>query len=199
MPISRASSRHRDQIHTPACICRQLLYHLYYLRSLYHLDTSWTLKLNSSKSELIFLTNLILLLSKSCYMKSMSIQSPKQEFGGNLRFLCVSQELYPISHHLPKMHLLSVSPELLWFQKAKLAVKRASPGVSMRAQSCSSLCDPMECSPPGSVHGNFQARILEWVAISRSKPAQIQIKVSNVSCAVIGKLLQLSVPQFSHV
>ena len=92
------------------------------------------------------------------------------------------------------MHLLSVSPELLWFQKAKLVVKRASPGVSMRAQSCSILCDPMECSPPGSGHGNFQARILERVAISRSKPAWIQIKASNVYCAVVGKLLQLSVP-----
>ena len=30
-------------------------------------------------------------------------------------------------------------------------------------------CDPMDCSPPGSsVHGIFQARILEWVAISSS-------------------------------
>ena len=35
------------------------------------------------------------------------------------------------------------------------------------AQSCQTLCDPMDCSPPGcSVHGIFQARILEWVAIS---------------------------------
>ena len=32
------------------------------------------------------------------------------------------------------------------------------------AQSCLTLCDPMDCSPPGSpVHGIFQARILEWV------------------------------------
>ena len=32
-------------------------------------------------------------------------------------------------------------------------------------QSCSTLCDPMDCSLPGSsVHGIFQARILEWVA-----------------------------------
>ena len=37
------------------------------------------------------------------------------------------------------------------------------------AQSCPTLCDPMDCSPPGSsVHGIFQARILEWVAISFS-------------------------------
>ena len=34
-------------------------------------------------------------------------------------------------------------------------------------QSCLTLCDPMDYSPPGSsVHGIFQARILEWVAIS---------------------------------
>ena len=34
------------------------------------------------------------------------------------------------------------------------------------AQSCPTLCDPMDCSPPGSsVHGILQAGILEWVAI----------------------------------
>ena len=37
-------------------------------------------------------------------------------------------------------------------------------------QSCPTLCDPMDCSPLGSsVHGIFQARILEWVAISFSR------------------------------
>ena len=37
------------------------------------------------------------------------------------------------------------------------------------AQSCLTLCDPKDCSLPGSsVHGILQARILEWVAISFS-------------------------------
>ena len=37
------------------------------------------------------------------------------------------------------------------------------------AQLCPTLCDVMDCSPPGSsVHGILQARILEWVAISSS-------------------------------
>ena len=37
-------------------------------------------------------------------------------------------------------------------------------------QSCPTLCDPMDCSPPGSsVNGIFQARILEQVAISSSR------------------------------
>ena len=36
-------------------------------------------------------------------------------------------------------------------------------------QSCPTLCDPMDCSPPASsVHGIFQARVLEWVAIAFS-------------------------------
>ena len=42
--------------------------------------------------------------------------------------------------------------------------------VSKVAQSCPTLCYPMDCSPPGSsVHGILQARILEWVAISFSR------------------------------
>ena len=37
-------------------------------------------------------------------------------------------------------------------------------------QSCPTLCDPMDCSPPGpSVHGIFQATVLEWGAIAFSK------------------------------
>ena len=38
-------------------------------------------------------------------------------------------------------------------------------------ESCSlTLCDPVDCSPPGSfVHGILKARILEWVAISFSR------------------------------
>ena len=40
----------------------------------------------------------------------------------------------------------------------------------LAAQSCPTLCDPMDCSSPGSsVLGILQARILEWVAISFSR------------------------------
>ena len=38
------------------------------------------------------------------------------------------------------------------------------------AQSCLTLSDPMDCSPPGSsIHGIFQARVLEWGAIAFSE------------------------------
>ena len=43
-------------------------------------------------------------------------------------------------------------------------------GEMLLAQSCSTICDPEDCSLPGSsVHRIFQTRILEWVAISFSR------------------------------
>ena len=42
------------------------------------------------------------------------------------------------------------------------------------AQSYPTLSDPMDCSPPGSsVHGIFQASVLEWVAIAFSQHSSI--------------------------
>ena len=53
------------------------------------------------------------------------------------------------------------------------------------AQSCPTLWDPMDCSPPGSsIHGIFQARVLEWVAISFSNTYMYisnQTQISNNS------------------
>ena len=50
---------------------------------------------------------------------------------------------------------------------------------------CLTLCDPMDCSPPGSsVHGIYQARILEWVVISsfmRSFQPRNQTHISCIS------------------
>ena len=56
-------------------------------------------------------------------------------------------------------------------------------------QLCLTLCNPMDCSPPGSsVHGILEARILEWVAMLSywgSSPPRDQTHISYVSC--IGK------------
>ena len=53
------------------------------------------------------------------------------------------------------------------------------------AQSCPILCDPMDCSLSGSsVHGIFQARVLEWIAVSfsggSSRPRN-QTRVSHIA------------------
>ena len=51
------------------------------------------------------------------------------------------------------------------------------------AQSCLTLRDPMDCSPPGSsAHGIFQARVLEWVAISFSRGSSQTRDQTQVSC-----------------
>ena len=51
------------------------------------------------------------------------------------------------------------------------------------AQLCLTLCDCVDCSPPGSsVHGIFQARIVEWVAISFSRGSSPSRDWTCVSC-----------------
>ena len=48
-------------------------------------------------------------------------------------------------------------------------------------QSCPTLSDPMDCSPPGSsVHGIFQARVLKWGAIAFSEHV-IYLMLKSVS------------------
>ena len=53
------------------------------------------------------------------------------------------------------------------------------------SQSCLTLCDPVDCSLLGSsVHGIFQARVLEWVAISFSRGSSQPRDRTQVSCIV---------------
>ena len=74
--------------------------------------------------------------------------------------------------------LLLWHPGQEWFQY--LSYKFMSVLV---AQSCPTLCDPMDCSPPdSSVHGILQARILEWAAIPFSRRSSWSRDASRVSC-----------------
>ena len=59
------------------------------------------------------------------------------------------------------------------------------------AQSCVTLCDPMDCSLPGSsVGGLFQARILEWVAIFFSRASSRPRDLTQVS-RILGRCFTL--------
>ena len=59
-------------------------------------------------------------------------------------------------------------------------------------QSCLTLCDPLDCNPPGSFNqAIFQARILEWLAVPFSRGSshpRDQTCVSCVSCIAGGFL-----------
>ena len=60
---------------------------------------------------------------------------------------------------------LKMKRDGLGVEKTKVCLKSESEV----AQSCLTLVTPIDCSLPGSSHGIFQARVLEWVAISFSR------------------------------
>ena len=84
------------------------------------------------------------------------------------------------------------------FRGKATAVKQAQPGpggadsqghwkgfacVLKSLQSCLTLCDPLDCNPPGSsVHGISQARIMEWVSIPFSRGSSRPRDRTPVSC-----------------
>ena len=87
-------------------------------------------------------------INKLAFPRSPSIPCP------SLAVLCSIKEQNHGSERSPK----------------RLFVEHNMKSESEVAQSCPSLCDPMDCSLPGfSIHGILQARILEWVTISFSR------------------------------
>jgi len=59
----------------------------------------------------------------------------------------------------------------------------AAAAAAKSLQSCPTLCDPIDGSPPGSaVPGILQARMLKWVAISLSNAWKWRVKVKSLSC-----------------
>ena len=66
------------------------------------------------------------------------------------------------------------------------------------AQSCPTLSDPMDFSPPGSsVHGIFQARVLEWGAITFSGVPTTSLNSDTIYLEVAHQILHVKVPQDS--
>ena len=64
---------------------------------------------------------------------------------------------------------------------------------SQVAQLCLTLSDPRDCSPPGSsIHGIFQARVLEWVAIafSHSLHSLMQMKSGIAESSILSSSIQ---------
>ena len=69
------------------------------------------------------------------------------------------------------------------YQYLSISVATAAAATAAKSlQSCPTLCDPIDCSPPGSpVPGILQARTLEWVAISFSNAWKWKVKVKSLS------------------
>ena len=88
----------------------------------------------------------------------------------------------------------SGSSMIIFKQVLKVTVRH--PDASTRscclvAQSCLTLCNPMDCSPPGSsVHGMLQARMLAWAAISFSRGSSWPRDPTRASCTA-GRLFTI--------
>ena len=67
------------------------------------------------------------------------------------------------------------------------------------AQSCPTLSDPMDCSLPGSsVHGSFQARVLEWGAIAFSVALTRQTLVGKIMSLLLNMLSRFVIDSLSR-
>ena len=68
-------------------------------------------------------------------------------------------------------------------RRRKVCLNGPSVRTMLSFQSCPTLCDPIDGSPPGSpVPGILQARTVEWVAISFSNAWKWKLKVKSLSC-----------------
>ena len=80
---------------------------------------------------------------------------------------CNWKLLVNVKHLASSLYLISWTCILYPYSEYKHPQSESESEV---AQSCLTLCHPVDCSLPGSsIHGIFQARVLEWVAISFSR------------------------------
>ena len=86
---------------------------------------------------------------------------------------------------LKYMHLFCKGPKVDFISSESIRHPRSRAlhaAAAKSRQSCPTLCDPIDSSPPGSpLPGILQARILEWVAISSSNAWKWKVKVKSLS------------------
>ena len=90
-----------------------------------------------------------------------------------------TQHYFCMNHHIP-----SVTSRILYLREWESGEVLAHACVRAESlQSCLTLCDLMDCSPPGSsVHRILQARILEWVVMPSCRGSSLSRGWTHVSC-----------------
>ena len=102
--------------------------------------------------------------------------SPSNEHSGLISFRMDWLDLLEVQGTLKSLLQHHSSKASILWRSAFFIVQFSHPyitsGKTINRFSCVQLCNPMDCSPPGSsVHGILQARILEWVAMPSSRGA----------------------------
>ena len=108
----------------------------------------------------------------------LSPSPEKERGGGGWKFICVLLFDWVDFVIAKKNPFLYLSIQLMFIEF--LLMQTAAAAKSL--QSCLTLCDPIDGSPPGSpVPGILQARTLEWVAVSFSNAWKWKVKVKLLS------------------
>ena len=99
----------------------------------------------------------------------------------NLDSIFISRDItLPTKVHLDKAMIFPV----VMYGCESWTIKKAA-AAAKSLQLCPTLSGPMDCSPPGSsVHGIFQARILEWVAIAFSERKLSTEELMLLNCGI---------------
>ena len=102
-----------------------------------------------------------------------------------LHFHCQGLGFYP--SQCPKLHFKNNNNKkntkyLCTLGRKDVLGHKSTAATAKSLQSCPTLCDPMDGSPPGSpIPGILKARTLEWVAISFSNAWKWKVKVKSLS------------------
>ena len=97
-------------------------------------------------------------------------------------------------------HIIKLCYEFLKIKELYIEISlRQHPAPVLVAQSCPTLCNSIDCRPPGSsVHGILQERILEWVAIPFSRGSSWLRNRTRVSC-ITGRVFILWATRESQI
>ena len=108
--------------------------------------------------------------------KGLRVNLPTPRPGGNVIYnLLVREKICPLLWREPTTHLPSKGCLVQYTPAAAAAAAKS-------LQSCPTLCDPIDGSPPGSpIPGILQARTLEWVAIAFSNAWRWKVKAKSLS------------------
>ena len=100
----------------------------------------------------------------------------------NLDSIFISRDItLPTKVHLVKAMIFSV----VMYGCESWTIKKAAAAAAKSLQLCPTVNDPMDCSPPGSsIHGIFQARVLEWVAIAFSERKLSTKELMLLNCGI---------------